>query len=756
MDRSSRERKQRESWFSERISPLVSKMIEAIVIERPDNPRAWIADYMDQSRGADADPGGNAGSSGAGRADESRTGKRPPMSTTGDTPATGETTSHGEPIEADTEDPEDVPDLNALLLPSGALPLDVERFSVSYSAAVLAGWVKQGSPCCAAASLAGAWNALCGRARGAPGALNSDLVLSAMRAVVEEQVAGMVARFERLLQGSLEPLLRALGEELAAEGKHLGGKGPKSAVANGPHLLRLTRSITSRERERAGHSATFDLLWDLYEEERREAAEAAAAATAAVAAETVAEVMSAGAAAAATAWAGSSSSCAAVEKHSRGVRESEGTGGFAREDRVNARKEDGVGLRSSRAEEAESEASRKTDQVSAEGIIMADTAEAGRGKVPRRPSTGNSRVRGGRGTATASAECRPGKTLRRPQGAGDLASTGDSSGGGAWEGADGPGPARACWEKEDVEDEEEEDEDEDEEDDEDEDEEEREEQELGGGMTPAPRRRGSSSSGRKGGGSRMERARRRKSSKKAPFRRGSGGRRGGEGAFPSKWRWKKDLCALLKRMGGLDKLCMARPSTGCIGNLGLISTVRYLDGQTPGNVEVTARLFMGKGRRRPSGLLQVPLSARDDEEMIARQWAALREAFLSDRQVLLFHLTNHYALIFALREWREPPPAAAAAAACSSGTDETRKGNDAGAPGGVLRDDGRGAVGRGDDVHGSGSAQGGWTRQILTSRRGQRPTVWMDFREARKILLGWEGYKILAVQRGKEGPQLLP
>lgn len=42
---------------------------------------------------------------------------------------------------------------------------------------------------------------------------------------------------------------------------------------------------------------------------------------------------------------------------------------------------------------------------------------------------------------------------------------------------------------------------------------------------------------------------------------------------------------------------------------------------------------MGKGRRRPSGLLQVPLSARDDEEMIAKQWAALREAFLSDRQV---------------------------------------------------------------------------------------------------------------------------
>lgn len=135
-------------------------------------------------------------------------------------------------------------------------------------------------------------------------------------------------------------------------------------------------------------------------------------------------------------------------------------------------------------------------------------------------------------------------------------------------------------------------------------------------------------------------------------------------------------------------------------------------------------------------------------------------------QVLLFHLTNHYALIFALREWRNPP-AAASAAAGNAGNDDARRGDDAATPGAsagrVLRDDGRGAVGRGDEVHsggnsGSSGPEGeggwGWTRQILTSRRGQRPTVWMDFREARKILLGWEGYKILAVQRGQEGPQL--
>ncbi len=41
---------------------------------------------------------------------------------------------------------------------------------------------------------------------------------------------------------------------------------------------------------------------------------------------------------------------------------------------------------------------------------------------------------------------------------------------------------------------------------------------------------------------------------------------------------------------------------------------------------------MGKGRRRSSGL-QVPLSARDDDDTIADQWAALRQAFLAEGQV---------------------------------------------------------------------------------------------------------------------------
>lgn len=77
-----------------------------------------------------------------------------------------------------------------------------------------------------------------------------------------------------------------------------------------------------------------------------------------------------------------------------------------------------------------------------------------------------------------------------------------------------------------------------------------------------------------------------------------------------------------------------------------------------------------------------------------------RSAFCKPNQVLLFHLKNHYALIFAIREW--------------------------------ITFDANQVVA---------------VRQLLTARRGQRPTAWIDFSEARETMLNWEGYKILAIER---------
>ena len=36
-------------------------------------------------------------------------------------------------------------------------------------------------------------------------------------------------------------------------------------------------------------------------------------------------------------------------------------------------------------------------------------------------------------------------------------------------------------------------------------------------------------------------------------------------------------------------------------------------------------------------------------------------------------------------------------------------------------------------------------RQILTARKGQRPSSWLDFAEVRDVMLGWDGYKIMCV-----------
>lgn len=91
--------------------------------------------------------------------------------------------------ERDTSAPEEE-DLIALLMPEGGtLPQHCAGvFSLSYSAAAMRGWVKQSSPACAAASLAGAWNALLGLHRSAQGAMGQEDVLVVMRANLEEAI----------------------------------------------------------------------------------------------------------------------------------------------------------------------------------------------------------------------------------------------------------------------------------------------------------------------------------------------------------------------------------------------------------------------------------------------------------------------------------------------------------------------------------------------------------------------------------------
>ena len=63
---------------------------------------------------------------------------------------------------------------------------------------------------------------------------------------------------------------------------------------------------------------------------------------------------------------------------------------------------------------------------------------------------------------------------------------------------------------------------------------------------------------------------------------------------------------------------------------------------------------------------------------------------------LLFHLKNHYALVYALRDWVD--------------------------------------------------SEGTRVRQLLAARKGQRPSAWIDWLEARETMLNWAGYKMMVVR----------
>ena len=161
---------------------------------------------------------------------------------------------------------------------------------------------------------------------------------------------------------------------------------------------------------------------------------------------------------------------------------------------------------------------------------------------------------------------------------------------------------------------------------------------------------------------------------------------------------------------------------------------------------------------------------------MAEQWAVLRSAFLRQESALIFHLKNHYALIFALREWTEectdsasvnleeggsvPPgpwPGPAVGNPCASDAADPKAvgvSKEPGAKGdlGTFESGGLDAKGTSEEASASAAPvpparRGRVVRQLLTSRRGQRPSAWIDFDEARATMIGWDGYKIMLIER---------
>lgn len=157
--------------------------------------------------------------------------------------------------------------------------------------------------------------------------------------------------------------------------------------------------------------------------------------------------------------------------------------------------------------------------------------------------------------------------------------------------------------------------------------------------------------------------------------------------------WVKELSELLTKRKGVFRLSAERPNTGEVGTGGVKQAAEELAAQ---RCAAPIRIRCLLGRKGSMKSVSFPLTKGDSGAAIDQQWAGFKSAFGQPSTALLFHLTNHYALIFAWREWVE---------------------------GASLK------------------------RQILTSRRGQRPSAWVDFQEVRKILLGWGGYHILQLER---------
>ena len=197
-------------------------------------------------------------------------------------------------VECDTAACEDL-DITATLLGpwNGRLPTKedgVQQFGVAYDGALLDAWVKQPSPCCAAAAVAGAINGLSGLHRHDDNALGPLDVLAAMRGVLRDLVESKIASFERKLGADLAPVLDAVSTRVTSEGRRFGVsmKKDKDRGVDGKYLLACVRGeVEARaeacrravQRQRAlelGEEVTdeeeeapalaFCRLWELYEE----------------------------------------------------------------------------------------------------------------------------------------------------------------------------------------------------------------------------------------------------------------------------------------------------------------------------------------------------------------------------------------------------------------------------------------------------------------------------------------------------------
>ena len=118
---------------------------------------------------------------------------------------------------------------------------------------IFSGWVKQPSACCAAASVAGAFNALACLRRGEEGALTHSDILRIYESIFIDLIAKHKADFQRRLGAPVDDILVSIEKELKYAGKEIGGaKGhnaTKASVTNAILKICRKRAVSSKSED---------------------------------------------------------------------------------------------------------------------------------------------------------------------------------------------------------------------------------------------------------------------------------------------------------------------------------------------------------------------------------------------------------------------------------------------------------------------------------------------------------------------------
>ena len=149
----------------------------------------------------------------------------------------------------------------------------------------------------------------------------------------------------------------------------------------------------------------------------------------------------------------------------------------------------------------------------------------------------------------------------------------------------------------------------------------------------------------------------------------------------------------------LAKLCHAtRPTTAPIGTARVRGAIHTFARRH--SVRMHARTFLSA---HSDALHRV--RASDEPAAVDAQWRALVATLRSPDAALLYHMENHYSLVYGAREWR-------------------------------------GAGNVADGVPGKACF-----RQVLVGKPGQQPSRWIAFEDVRACVLGWTGYAMLCIRR---------